>query len=480
MTRRAALVLAAAASCAPPAATPHVRTVELPATYAGGAAGPSIASVDWRTFFADPNLNALIAEALAGNFDLQIALQRIEIARAGVTEASGARLPRVDAAVSGAVHKYGRYTMDGAGNAATQITPGRVVPTHLPDLYVGLRASWEADLWGRLKNLHGAARAHYLASVEGTNLVVTNLVADLASAYFELLALDETDGVVAKTIARQTEALDMMRLQKQAGRTNELAVQQFEAQLASTRALRSATLQRIREVENRINLLVGRTPRPIARTRGLLHREVAKTLAAGVPSELLGNRPDIRAAELEVEASRFDVAAARAAFFPHLTLSASVGYQAFDPRYLLSTPASIAYSAVAGLVAPLVNRRGIEARFASATATQIQAMVRYQRTVLTAFVEVVNGLSAIQHAAEIVGEQTRKREAVAETVSTADALFNAGKATYLEVLLAQQNTLDAELELIGALRDQQLTRIRLYKALGGGWHGALHERASPR
>lgn len=473
MTARVACLCVALAACAPPAGTARVREVELPAAYEAATPAPSVGAIDWRTFFADDQLSALIGEALTGNYDLQITVQRIAIARAAVLESSGARLPRVAFVASAGIQKFGRYTMDGAGNATTDITPGQRVPTHLTDLAAGLEAGWELDLWGRLRDLEGAARARYLETIEGTYLVVTNLVADVATAYYELVALDRTQEILNETITRQTQALEIMQIEKQAGRTNELAVRQFEAQLAGTKALSAATLRDTREVENAMNLLLGRPPRSIGRAKDALQREVPRSFAAGVPSDLLRNRPDIRAAELAVQAARLDLTAARAAFYPRIAISAAAGYEAFNPRFLLSTPASLAYSLGASLVAPLVNRRGIRAAFETAQATQLQAMYNYQGVVLRGFIEVATGLFALQQAADVVTQVRARVDAVADTVDAADALFRAGKATYLEVLLAQQNKLDAELQLVTALRDQHIAAVRLYKALGGGWRGSL-------
>src|SRR5690606_22566319 len=284
--------------------------------------------------------------------------------------------------------------------------------------------------WSKLRNLRGSARAHYLASIEGANLVVSNLVADVAIAYFELVALDHVRATLEETIARQTEALAMIRAQKEAGRTNELAVQQFEAQLANSLAMDAAALQQTREIENRLNVLLGRFPQPIPRAQELLEHRVGATLAAGIPADLLRNRSDIREAELRVQAASFDLAAARAAFYPQLSITGDAGYRAFDPRYLLSTPASIVSSIAAGMVAPLVNRRAIEADFRVAEASQLQALYEYQRVILTGFAEVATGVSALEQAAQIVEQRTRKKGAVAGTVEAADALFRAGKATY--------------------------------------------------
>jgi len=463
-----ALAITAPLGCA--YTEPKVPEVELPASFDAKSTGPSAASMKWQDSFADENLNALITTALENNHDLRVALQRIEIARAGVRQSTGAVLPQVSLGASAGVRKFGLYTMDGAGNATTDITPGRRVPVHYPDFVVGLQASWEIDVWGKLRSKRSAARAQYLATIEGTNLVITTLVSEVALAYFELLALDHRQEILAQTVARQTQSLEIMRLQKEAGRANELAVQQLEGQLASSEAMVAATLRERQETENHINLLLGRVPQPIVRSKELLLRDVAAWTSLGIPSDLLRNRPDIREAELQVQASKFDVQAARKAFYPSLTLSAGVGYQAFDPRFLFVTPESLVYSAVGGLTAPLLNRSGLEAQLDVSKAMQVQAMYNYQGVILRAFVEVESALVAVERTSEVVAQKKRQKAAVSGTVDTADALFSAGKATYLDVLLAQQNTLSAELELIDALLEQRFAGIGLYRALGGGLH----------
>ena len=275
--------------------------------------------------------------------------------------------------------------------------------------------------------------------------------------------------MLTQTIERQRQALAVVRLQKEAGRANELAVQQFEAQLASTSALLAEVELRARQTENAVNLLRGSYPRPVPRTKDRELREIARNVATGVPSELLGNRPDIREAEQQLIAAKCDVRAARAAFFPSFTISGGAGFQAFNPKFLFETPASLAYSATLGLIAPLVNRSAIEAEFKAARAQQIQAMYNYQKALLTAYVEVANGLVGLERTAEIVALKKQQRAAIEQTVANADMLYRAGKASYIEVLMAQQNTLAAELELIEALRAQRLASVAVYKALGGGW-----------
>ncbi|MFM2420875.1 MAG: hypothetical protein RL385_5598, partial [Pseudomonadota bacterium] len=237
-TRRLAAVLLAAlcAGCVG-SGTVKVREQKVPASFGRESTTPSAGSIQWRDYFSDEKLLSLIQEALGNSFDLRIALQRIEIARSGVKAATGVLLPQVELGMGVGIRKYGLYTMDGAGNATTEITPGKIVPTNLPDYGVLLQSRWEVDLWGKLRNQRQSAISQYLATIEGTNLVITSIVADIAISYYELVALDHAREVVQHTIVRRQEGLEVVRLQKEAGRANELAVQQFEAQLADSQAL---------------------------------------------------------------------------------------------------------------------------------------------------------------------------------------------------------------------------------------------------
>ncbi len=472
MTRRITLcgcvgALALQLGCAPkPTALPQMsipRALEGPQP-----AGPSIGRLPWREYFDDPRLVALIDEALENNLDLLMAMQRIEQTRAGVTIATGEVLPRVDAVVGAGVRKYGRYTMDGAGNASTNITPGRQMPTHLGDFGVGLQASWEADVWGKLSNRKKAARAQLLASEEAAHLVRTTLVADVATYWYELQTVDHVRDVVARSITSQEEALAVVRIQREVGRASPLALQQFEAQLLETRALDVDLVQEAKELEVALNVLLGRFSTPIDRDAPLV-LEPNPAIARGLPSDLLQLRPDIRQAEAEVAAAKLEVKAARKEFFPRLVLSGSIGLQAFNPAYLFVLPESLAYSAVGGLVAPLVNRKGIRARFQWADAAQLEAAYNYQKVVLSAFAEATTSLADLDTTDRIVALRQSQKSAIEGAVGTADELYRAGKASYLEVLLAQQAVLGAELSLIDAWRTQRLASVKVYKALGGGW-----------
>jgi multidrug efflux system outer membrane protein len=429
----------------------------------------NIADIKWRNYFGDSYLEALIDTALINNIDLKIALERIELSNASLLNAKGALKPTVTGNFGPAIRRYGLYTMDGAGNISTEMTPGKIVPVDLPDFYIGLQSSWEVDMWKKLRNRKNAAFNNFLGSVEGANLVTTTLITEVATAYYELIALDNEMDILSETIRNQEEVLDVIRYQKEAGRANELVVQQFKAQQLNTKTLERQVMQSILETENRINFLLGRYPQPIERNKSLLFRDLPLEIASGVPAQMLLNRPDIRAANYQVQSSKFDVKAANAEFLPSINLTAGLGYQAFNPKFLFNTPASLAYSLVGGLVTPLINKNGIQARFNTAKSSQIIAMYEYQKSILTGYTEVVNELSRINALREISDLKTQQSQVLEESVETSNQLYTSAKATYLEVLIAQQNAIQAKLEMVESHKRQLMSSVNIYKALGGGW-----------
>jgi len=283
------------------------------------------------------------------------------------------------------------------------------------------------------------------------------------------LALDHELDIVRQTIQKQQEALEIIKLQKEAGRANELAVQQFRAQLLDTQVLENGVLQQISEAENQINFLLGRYPQPIERAKNTFFEAGPPVILSGIPSQLLSNRPDIREAELQVEASKFDLQAAKAAFYPNFNITASLGFQAFNPEFLFTSPASLAYSLAGTLVAPIINMKSLEAAFNTAQANQLAAMYRYQKTILNAYVEVANQLSSIKSLQQINTLKKQQSEALKQSVESANELYKAARASYLEVLIAQQSALQSNLELINVTKRQRMATINIYKALGGGW-----------
>lgn len=458
-------------ACGIPKLAEKTEQKNVPAVYAGDTATDSIntAKLSWKAFFTDPYLEALIDTALVRNQELNITLQEIEISRNEIRARKGEYLPFVGLKAGAGLEKVGRYTSQGAGDASTEITPGREVPEALPDYRIALQASWEIDIWKKLRNAKKAAVSRYLATVEGRNFLLTNLIAEVANSYYELLALDNQLAIVKQNIDIQNNALRIVKLQKEATRVTELAVRRFEAQVLNTQSLQYGIRQKITETENRINFLLGRYPQPIARSTQEMETLVPTVIQPGMPAQLMANRPDIRQAEQELAAARLDVKVAKARFYPSLGISASIGYQAFDPSYLIKTPQSLLYSIAGDLVAPLINRNAIKATYYTANAKQVQAVFNYERTVLNAYIEVANRLSRIGNIKQSYDLKAQQVKALLQSVDISNTLFKSAQADYMEVLMTQRDALESRFELIESKKQQMNALVDIYQALGGGW-----------
>jgi multidrug efflux system outer membrane protein len=441
----------------------------IPTSFHGESDSLNAAAINWRDYFNNPILLDLIDTALNQNFDILKAYQRIEASRAGVRFTKGALLPTVSGYGSLAQRRYGLYTMDGAGNISTYINPDEIVPIHLRDYYLGLQTTWEVDLWGKLRNRKKAATARFFSTIEAKNLIVTTIIAEVANSYYTLQALDNKLEILRENIKLQEDALEVVQTQKEAGITNELAVKQFEGQVLNSKNLEKETLQEILETENRINFLLGRYPQPVRRTKEQYKDSLDFMIRVGSPSDLLRNRPDIRQSEQQLQAAKADVKAAQAAFYPSLNLSGAYGYQAYKTGVLFRSPESIAYTIFGGLTAPLLNRSQIKAEFQNANASQTEALYNYQESILNGYTEVYNELAKLKRLQEIHDLRTSESLAMSQSVDISTELFKTGRATYLEVIISQQKSLEAQLQLVEARKRQNITKTNIYKALGGGW-----------
>ena len=464
-----AFISLAYSACTGPALVQKTANTPFPATFLAAKDTVSSGEVNWKQYFTDPNLTALIDTALQHNQELNITKQEIEISRNEIRARKGEYLPTVGIGVGGGVEKVSRFTNIGAMEATTEIEPGKEMPEPVPDMYVAAFANWEVDIWHKLRNAKKAAVSRYLASVEGRNFMVTNLIAEIANSYFELLALDNQLAIVRQNIDIQTNALGVVRLQKQAGKTNELAVRRFEAEVLKTQSLQYDIQQKIVETENRINFLVGRYPQPIVRNAEAFNTLAPANAQAGVPAQLLENRPDIKQAELELAAAKLDVSVARANFYPSLGISASAGIRALSPSYFVKTPESFLYSLAGDLAAPLINRNAIKATYYSANAKQLQAVYNYERAVLKAYLEVVNQQNRIENLGKSYDLKTRQVQALTESITISNDLFRSARADYMEVLLTQREALESKFELIETKMQQLNASVNIYQALGGGW-----------
>lgn len=461
-------VLIALTSCVP-TIVHKTADVRVPTGYTIPPDSVNTGAVRWRSFYNDSNLIALIDSGLRNNQELNIVLQEINIASNEVDAKRGEYLPFVNFRAGAGVEKSGRYTRNGAVDENVDVTTGQKLPTPLPDLAVGADVSWEVDIWKKLRNATQASAMRYLSTVEGTNYMITNLVAEIASSYYELMALDNLLEAVNANIDIQRNALRTVELQKQAARATELAVKKFEAEVLKNEARRFEIQQRITETENHINFLVGRFPQHVNRDSKQFLALTTDSMHAGVPSQLLENRPDVRQAELELRAADLDVDVAKARFYPSLNIIAGIGYQAFNPRYLVTSPESMVYSMAGELAVPVINRNAITAAYLNSSSKQIQSAFNYERTILNAYIEVSNQLSKINNLQNSFQRKKEQVAALTESVSISGDLFLSARADYMEVLMTQRDALEAKMELIETKAQQMHTYVNVYQALGGGW-----------
>lgn len=442
----------------------------LPQAYTGSRVDSvNSARIHWREFFHDSSLVALIDTALRNNQEYNIVLQEIEVARNESRARKGEYLPFVNASLGAGLDKVGEYTRLGAVEASGEIAPGKSFPDPLTDLTIAANISWEVDVWKRLRNAKKSAVHRYLATIEGKNFMVTRLIGEVAQAYYELLALDSQLEILQQNIGVQQDALDIVRMEKQAAKVTELAVKRFEAEVLKNKSRQFDIQQQITEAENRVNYLVGRFPQHVARNLRSFDALLPQEIRVGVPAGLLSNRPDIREAEQLLAASKLDVRAARANFYPHVRITGGVGLNAFNATYLVTSPQSLIYSAAGELVAPLINRNSIKAAYYTANARQLQSVYRYEQTVLSAYIEVANQLSNISNLQRSYDLQQQQVLALTESINISTRLFRSARADYMEVLFTQRDALESRFEMIDTRRQQMNAVVAVYRALGGGW-----------
>lgn len=426
-------------------------------------------SLDPKELFSDPNLIALIDSALTKNLTLirsSIALKQLE---ADVLEARSNLFPKTSAFAGYSNRKFGLHTMDGAGNITTPIGDGEIIPIHLNDFNFGIQTSWEIDIWGKLKQQKKASFARLLAAKEAQNMLKTSIVEQVAINYFKLISLDASKNIITQNIELNINLIDVLKAQKEAGRANELSIQQFEALILNYSNNLLTIEQEIVFTENALRQLIGSFDRDIIRGSFEKNPILNIQINEGIPAHLLANRPDIREAEQEIIATKADLLAARKMFYPSLSINGNIGYQAYKTRFLFSSPESIAYGLFGNIMAPLLNRGALKANFYKASANQLVAYYSYQETILEAFTEINNGLFALKNTQKMLANKTKESEVLNQARLTASELFTANKADYLDVLIVQQNALTTQLELMEIYRNLFTWKVYLYKSIGGGW-----------
>jgi outer membrane protein, multidrug efflux system len=436
----------------------------------------SSAQIKVEEFFDDPMLLCLIHQALVNNQELRIMNEDVLIASYEIMARQGAYLPFVTAGGGVSLTRFSRFTPEGAGILDDPFLPGKFLPNPLPNYTLGPAFFWTPDIWRQLHNAKDAAAARYFAAGEGRNYFVTQLVAEIADNYYGLIALDKRLENLDNIIALMEQSLRFAQAAKQAATGTELAVQRFLAEVRRNQGEKLIVKQDIIQVENRINFLVGRFPQPVQRWTGQTIDQFINlkmhSLGAGVPSQLLQNRPDIRQAERELAAAGLDVLVARKRFYPVLTITSGVGYEAFNPRYLFITPEALVANVAGQMVGPLINFKAIKADYLGANARQLQTVYNYQRVIINAVTEVINRMSKVQNYLSSIEIKKQAVTALDASVVAARNLFQNpfgdNRVDYLDVLTAQRELVEARRLLIDTKKEQLSAIINTYQALGGG------------
>lgn len=426
---------------------------------------------DWKNFFTDALLRDLIDTALIANYDIQIAYQRLQQSRAGVQYTKGIRLPDLNLNLGAGVRKFGDYTVDGIGNYDTQFSPNlnskQQLPNPIPDFYAGLSSSWEIDIWGKLKNKKKAAFARYLASEQGRTLVSTNVIAEIAQNYYALMFYDKELEIIKESLELQNHALLVSEVKKSSGKANELAVEMMKSQILGAKTMLIEIQQQIIMTENKLNMLLGRYPQDIPRSTWNIEDEITQNLALGIPSDLLMNRPDIVQAFRNLDVSNAELVVAKTAFYPSLQINANLGYQALRAT-LLFDAGSLAYGLIGNLVSPLLNRRELKAQLMERNATKKESYIQLEKTIVNAFTEVFELMEKSKNLDDMKSLKSEQVSILEKSVETSMELFTSGRATYIEVINAQQGYLRAQIELMQIAELKNKNQILLYKSLGGG------------
>jgi multidrug efflux system outer membrane protein len=433
--------------------------INAPAAFRGDSdiSTNSFANLPWWQVFHDDTLQSLIRTALTNNYDLRIAVTRVEQARALAAQARAGFFPQVNYAATAARGQ----NIAGGNTPAPTGTIGNVFAADV-------NASWEIDLWGRIRRLNESARAQFLASEDARRDVTISLIAQVAQDYFQLLALDNELAIAQQSTNSFGESLRIFNQRLRGGVASILETSSAEALMDASAATIPELEQQIALQENQLSVLLGQNPGAILRDNVSLDNQISPEVPAGLPSALLERRPDIREAEQQLRSANAEVGVAKADFFPQLDLTGLFG--AVSPELSAFTSGGgVAWGIAAGLTGPLFHGGQLRAQYVQARAVRDQYALQYQQTVLNAFQEISDALISREKSASARTEQSRAVEAYKIAVKISMERYRMGSADYYEVLQEQQLLFPAENTLVQFQLNQLLAIVQLYRALGGGW-----------
>ena len=424
----------------------------------------SVGDMQWKNFFADATLQNLIDSAIERNYDMQLAVKNIEASRLLFRKTKWNNVPQVDATVQATINRPSNNSLNGLS-----LSSFGVGSSAADDYTSYLSLSWEADIWGKIRSKSKAALAEYLSTIEAKKAVQTTLVNNVAQGYYNLLMLDEQLKIAQSNERLNDSTLRIIKLQYNAGQVTLLAVQQAEAQLLTAQSLVPQFEQNIKIQEDALSILAGRLPGDISRSATLDQFEVPATVSSGIPSSLLANRPDVKSAEYAIQEANANVNVNKAAMYPALRITASGGTDAFRASDWFNIPSSL-FGIVAGsVVQPLLDHKELQTQYRVAEVNRDKSVIQFKQSVLNAVGEVSDALVKI--------DKLKQQQAIVQTqvntlnkaTQNANLLFQNGMATYLEVITAQSNVLQSQLQLATIKRDELSAVSDLYRSLGGGW-----------
>lgn len=436
---------------------PQIETENLYRNEVASADSLSLADISWNSLFTDPILQRHIQDGLQHNIDIQIAMQNIVAAEATMKQGRAGYLPTLDLGVDWTHQELSRNTQFGK----------LLSDTNTDQYQLAGSLSWEADIWGKIRSAKRATNAEYLRTVAASQAVKTQLIADIASTYFQLLSTDAQIKLAEETLTNRSKSIETIIALKEAGNVTEVGVKQTEAQKFATEIIIADLNNRVSVLENAMRFLLGKAPGSIERSTLDAQNFNAEVLT-GVPATLLRNRPDVIAAEYALISNFEQVNIARSNFYPSFRITASGGFQSIDLKEWFSANSLFA-NVVSGLTQPLLNQRRIRTQNEIAKANQQAAYLQFENSLLNAGREVSDALAQYQNESYKIDIRTKQVDALVKAASYSDELLTYGLANYLEVLTAKDNALYTQLDLIDNRYRQLNATIQLYRALGGGW-----------
>ena len=422
----------------------------------------SIASFSLHEFFDEAGLKGLIDSALVRNYDLQLAIKNIESAELLFRQSKLGSLPDLRLQVTANSTRPSDNSLNG-------LSAGQFLnTTHIEDFNANIGLNWEADIWGKVKNQKKAAIATYLQADEVKKAIQTRLIANVANGYYNLLMMDEQLAIATRNLALSDSTLRIIKLQFEAGQVTSLGIHQAEAQRLVAAQLIPRLEQNIAVQENALGILTGKLPGPISRLSTLGQTRVTKLLNPGIPSQMVSRRPDVKRAELALQIANARVGMSKASLYPTLNITAGAGLNALKASDWFNIPASLFGVAAGGITQPIFQRKQLKTQYELSKIEREKVVIEFRQSVLLAIADVSDELVKLEKLNEEYDIALRKVAALKNAVSNSNMLFKQGMATYLEVITAQSNTLQSELELSAIKTAQLSASVELYRALGGG------------